>query len=64
MQERAMADESDNAPTGVQRRSSLLYSCDDYILSTDERAALDEARGGPVASEEEVAALWRRLGVG
>ena len=35
-----------------------------YVLSDDERAALEEARRSPVASDEEVAALWKRLGVG
>jgi hypothetical protein len=35
-----------------------------YVLSRRERRALDEARRSPVASDEEVAALWKRLGIG
>jgi hypothetical protein len=34
-----------------------------YVLSDDERATLEEARRSPVASDEEVAALWKRLGI-
>jgi hypothetical protein len=34
-----------------------------YVLTEDERAALEEARRSPVASDEEVAALWKRLGI-
>jgi hypothetical protein len=35
-----------------------------YVLSDDEKAALDEARRSPLASDEEVADLWKRLGIG
>jgi hypothetical protein len=35
-----------------------------YVLSRRERRALEAARRSPVASDEEVAALWKRLGVG
>jgi hypothetical protein len=35
-----------------------------YVLSDDERAALDEALQSGVASDEEVAAFWKRHGLG
>jgi hypothetical protein len=35
-----------------------------YVLSDNERAALEEARRIPVASDDDVAALWKRLGIG
>jgi hypothetical protein len=35
-----------------------------YILSDDERTALDEALQSGVASDEEVAAFWKRHGTG
>jgi hypothetical protein len=35
-----------------------------YVLSDDERAALDDALQSGVASDEEVAAFWRRHGIG
>jgi hypothetical protein len=34
-----------------------------YILTNDERVALDEALRSAVASDEEVAAFWKRHGV-
>ena len=34
-----------------------------YVLSDDERAALDEALQSGVASNEEVAAFWKRHGI-
>jgi len=34
-----------------------------YVLSDDERAALDEALQGGVASDEEVTAFWKRHGI-
>jgi hypothetical protein len=34
-----------------------------YVLSDEERATLEQARRSPVASDEEVAALWKRLGI-
>jgi len=34
-----------------------------YVLSDEERAAIAEARGGGLATEEEVAAFWSRHGV-
>jgi len=35
-----------------------------YVLSDDERVALDEAMQSGVASGEEVAAFWKRHGIG
>jgi len=35
-----------------------------YVLSDDEGAALDEALQSGVASDEEVAAFWKRHGIG
>jgi hypothetical protein len=35
-----------------------------YVLSDDERAAIEEAERSGVASEEEVANFWKRHGVG
>jgi len=35
-----------------------------YVLSDDERAALDEALRSDVASDKEVAAFWKRHGIG
>ena len=35
-----------------------------YVLSDDERAALDVALQSGVASDEEVAAFWKRHGIG
>ena len=35
-----------------------------YVLSDDERAALDRALQSGVASDEEVAAFWKRHGRG
>jgi hypothetical protein len=35
-----------------------------HVLNDDERAALAEARRSPLASDAEVAALWKRLGIG
>jgi hypothetical protein len=35
-----------------------------YVLSDDERAALDEALQCGVAADEEVAAFWKRHGIG
>jgi hypothetical protein len=34
-----------------------------YVLSDEENAALDEALRGGLASDEEVAAFWKRHGV-
>jgi hypothetical protein len=34
-----------------------------YVLSDDERAAIARARSGPLASDDEVDAFWKRLGV-
>jgi len=34
-----------------------------YVLSDDERAALDEALQSGVASDEEAAAFWKRHGL-
>jgi hypothetical protein len=35
-----------------------------YVLSDDERVALDEARESGIASEEEVSAFWKGHGRG
>jgi hypothetical protein len=35
-----------------------------YVLSADEEAAIREARRGGFASDEEVAAFWKRHGLG
>ena len=35
-----------------------------YALSDDERAALDRALRSDIASDEEVAAFWKRYGIG
>jgi hypothetical protein len=34
-----------------------------YVLDDDERAAIASARRGPLASDDEVAAFWKRLGL-
>lgn len=34
-----------------------------YVLSDEERAAIADARKGGFASDEEVAAFWRRHGI-
>ncbi len=34
-----------------------------YRLSDDERAAIDAARRGPLASDDEVEAFWKRRGL-
>jgi hypothetical protein len=34
-----------------------------YVLSDDERAAIEEAERGGVASEEDVATFWKRHGM-
>ena len=34
-----------------------------YVLDEDERAAIASARQGPLASDDEVAAFWKRLGL-
>jgi LDH2 family malate/lactate/ureidoglycolate dehydrogenase len=34
-----------------------------YILGDDEKAALEEAKRGGIASDEAVAAFWKRLGI-
>jgi hypothetical protein len=34
-----------------------------YALSDEEKAAIDAARRSGIASDEEVAAFWRRLGI-
>ena len=34
-----------------------------YVLSDEERAAIAKARSGGFASDEEVAAFWKRAGV-
>ena len=34
-----------------------------YRLSDEERAAIDAARRGPLASDDEVEALWKRRGL-
>jgi hypothetical protein len=47
-----VAREIEARPTGI------------YILSDDERAALDEALQSGVACDEEVAAFWQRHGLG
>jgi hypothetical protein len=39
------------------RRSGL------YRLSDEERAAIDSARRGPLASDDEVEAYWKRRGL-
>jgi hypothetical protein len=35
-----------------------------YVLSDDERAALDRALQNDIASDEDVAAFWKRHGLG
>jgi hypothetical protein len=35
-----------------------------YVLSDDERAALDQALRSDIASDEEVTAFWKRHGIG
>jgi hypothetical protein len=34
-----------------------------YILTDEERAAIDESRRGGMASDDEVAAFWKRHGI-
>jgi hypothetical protein len=34
-----------------------------YVLSNHERAAIEKARNGPFASEDEVSAFWKRHGI-
>ncbi len=34
-----------------------------YVLDDDERAAIDRSRSGPLASDEEVEAFWKRHGI-
>jgi hypothetical protein len=54
-------------PAGATIRKFRTVQMEDaevYVLSRRERRALEEARRSPVASDEEVAALWKRLGVG
>jgi hypothetical protein len=34
-----------------------------YVLSDDERAAIERSRSGPLASDDEVEAFWKRHGV-
>ena len=34
-----------------------------YVLSDDERAAIEKSRSGPLASDDEVQAFWKRHGV-
>jgi hypothetical protein len=34
-----------------------------YILTDDERAAIDKSRHGRLASDDEVAAFWKRHGI-
>ena len=34
-----------------------------YVLSDDERAAIAKARSGPLASDDEVDAFWKRRGI-
>jgi hypothetical protein len=34
-----------------------------YMLTDEERAAIDESRRGRVASDDEVAAFWKRHGI-
>jgi hypothetical protein len=34
-----------------------------YLLSEDERAAIDLARRSPIASDEKVRAFWERFGI-
>ena len=35
-----------------------------YVLSDDERCAIERSRNGPFASEDEVSAFWKRHGIG
>jgi hypothetical protein len=35
----------------------------EYLLSQDERAAIETARRSPVASDEKVRAFWERFGI-
>jgi hypothetical protein len=34
-----------------------------YVLSDDEKAAIEAARRSGIASDDEVAAFWKRLGI-
>lgn len=34
-----------------------------YVLNDDERSTIASARQGPFASDDEVAAFWKRLGL-
>jgi len=34
-----------------------------YVLSDDERAAVEKSRNGPMATDDEVAAFWKRHGI-
>ena len=34
-----------------------------YVLSEDERGAIEKSRNGPFASEDEVSAFWKRYGI-
>ena len=35
-----------------------------YVMSDDERAAVDEARASPLVSDREASAFWKRFGIG
>jgi hypothetical protein len=35
-----------------------------YVLNEEERAAIEAARRGGIASDEQVAAFWKRVGLG
>jgi hypothetical protein len=43
---------------GIEARRSGVYR-----LSDEERAAIDAARRGPLASDDEVEAFWKRRGL-
>ena len=43
---------------GIEARRSGVYR-----LSDDDRAAIDAARRGPLASDDEVEAFWKRRGL-
>ena len=44
---------------GIEARRNGVYR-----LSDDERATIDAARRGPLASDDEVEAFWKRRGLG
>jgi hypothetical protein len=56
--------EEDQAELAEMAREIEARRTGVYVLSDDEKAAIAEARRGGFVSEQEMAAFWKRHGIG